>query len=163
MQIYSFHNGFNLLIYVQVTILCWLKSIFDILYLIDKFIFYYLSVHKNVVKRPIQYMTFCLEDPLLYSYHFFSHIFVMDLDFFYINNTNVWVIQLDCMVLNFLKKIYQKLIPWTNCLRLFMTVGCAMTLARGHLPKVKVTWWSTHYIAFTLNFQISILAILSLS
>lgn len=37
-----------------------------------------------VVKRPIQYITFCLEDPLLYSYHFFSH-----LDFFNINNINV--------------------------------------------------------------------------
>lgn len=117
----------------------------------------YLSVHKLLWKDRYNTLHFVLR------IHYLIVITSSHTLIFLILIILMSVIQLDCMVLNFLKKIYQKLIPWTNCLKLFMTVGCVMTLTWGHLLKVKVTSWSTHYLAFILNFQVLKLAILSLS
>lgn len=72
------------------------------------------------VNRQIHYMSFCLQDPLLHGYHFL-HKLIVNLGIFSLQAmlgrgrgiqellVILSVIQLDCLLLNLLKKIYQNL------------------------------------------------------
>lgn len=80
----------------------------------------YMCMYFFFVNRQIHYMSFCLQDPLLHGYHFL-HKLIVNIGIFSLQAmlgigrgiqellVILSVIQLDCLLLNLLKKIDQNL------------------------------------------------------